>query len=54
MEDNTEFVKIISAIFFQIVFLIGGITFIGMGTNIYVAVGVLFLLLHNNMARDKS
>ena len=54
MEDNTEFVKIISAIFFQLVFLVAGITFIGMGTNIYVAVGVLFLLLYTNMARDKS
>jgi hypothetical protein len=54
MKDNLEVAKIISAIFFQIVFLIGGITFIGMGTNIYVAVGVLFLLLYSNMARDKS
>jgi uncharacterized membrane protein YczE len=54
MDDKTEVVKIIGAMFFQLLCLIAGVTFIGMGTNIYVAMGVLFLLLYSNMARDKS
>jgi hypothetical protein len=54
MDDKTEVVKIIGAMFFQLLCLIAGITFIGMGTNAYVAVGVLCLLLYTNMAKDPS
>ena len=54
MNDNTEVVKIFGAMAMQLICLIAGVTFIGLGTNGYVAVGVLCLLLYNNMARDKS
>ena len=54
MNDNTEVVKILGAMAFQLICLIAGVTFIGIGTNGYVAVGVLCLLLYNNMAKDKS
>jgi uncharacterized membrane protein YczE len=52
MADDTEVVKILGAMAFQLICLVAGITFIGIGTNIYVAVGVLFLLLYRNMAKD--
>jgi len=54
MRDENEVAKILGAMFFQLVCLIAGITFIGMGTNTYVAVGVLCLLLYNNMAKDRD
>jgi len=54
MEDNTEVVKIIGAMLFQLIFLIAGIICIGLGTNAYVAIGVLCLLLYSNMAKDPS
>ena len=54
MADNTEVVKILAAMLFQLVCLVAGITFIGLGTNAYVAVGVLFLLIYSNMAKDKE
>jgi hypothetical protein len=54
MEDNLEVAKVLGAIFFQLVFLVAGIICIGIGTNAYVAVGVLCLLLYTNMAKDPS
>jgi uncharacterized membrane protein YczE len=55
MEDkNLEVVKIIGAMFFQIILLIAGVICIGIGTNAYVATGVLCLLLYSNMAKDQS
>lgn len=54
MKDDKEVIKILSAMFFQLACLIAGITFIGMGTNGYVAVGVLCLVLYSNTARDET
>jgi uncharacterized membrane protein YczE len=54
MKDNLEVAKILGAVAMQLIFLIVGITCIGLGTNIYVAVGVLCLLLYSNMAKDPS
>jgi hypothetical protein len=54
MNDKTEVVKILGAMAMQLIFLIAGVTCIGLGTNAYVAVGVLCLLLYSNMAKDPS
>ena len=54
MKPYEEVVKILGAMLFQLICLVAGITFIWLGTNGYVAVGVLCLLLYSNMARDKS
>jgi hypothetical protein len=54
MKDNTEVVKIVAAMLLQLICLVAGVTFIGLGTNSYVAVGVLCLLIYNNMAKDRE
>jgi uncharacterized membrane protein YczE len=54
MKDNLEVAKVLGAMAMQLVCLIAGIICIGIGTNAYVAVGVLCLLLYTNMAKDPS
>jgi hypothetical protein len=54
MKDNLEVAKVLGAMAMQLVCLVAGITCIGLGTNAYVAVGVLCLLLYSNMAKDPS
>jgi len=54
MQDNTEVIKILGAMAVQLICLVAGIICIGIGTNAYVAVGVLCLLLYSNMAKDPS
>ena len=34
--------------------LIAGITFIGLGTNLYIALGVLFLIMYYNSTRGEK
>ena len=54
MDRDTEVIKILTAMAVQLICLVAGIVCIGLGTNAYVAVGVLCLLLYSNIARDKS
>jgi hypothetical protein len=54
MDDNVEVAKVLGAMAMQLVCLVAGIICIGIGTNAYVAIGVLCLLLYTNMAKDPS
>ena len=52
MNDNYEVAKIIGAMAFQLICLIAGLTFIGIGTNIDVTIGVFCLIIYHNMTKD--
>ena len=51
MDKNTEFLKALGAIAFSLGSLVAGIVCIGLGTNLYVALGVFFLIMYYNSTR---
>ena len=52
MDKNTEFLKALGAIALSLGSLVAGIVFIGLGTNLYISLGVFFLIIYYNSTRD--
>jgi hypothetical protein len=52
MDEKNEFLKALGAIALSLGSLVAGIVFIGLGTNLYVALGVFFLIMYYNSTRD--
>lgn len=53
MNDNDhEVMKALGAVALSLGSLIAGITLIGIGTNIYIALGVFFLIMYHNSTKD--
>ena len=53
MNDNdNEVMKALGAVALSLGSLIAGITLIGIGTNIYIALGVFFLIMYHNSTKE--
>lgn len=51
MDDNKPLIKALCSILLGLGSLVAGITFIGLGTNLYIALGVFFLIIYNNSTK---
>ena len=51
MDKDKTILKVIAEIVISLGSLIAGIVFIGLGTNLYIALGVLFLIMYYNSTR---
>ena len=51
MDKNNEFLKALGAIALSLGSLVAGIVCIGLGTNLYIALGVFFLIMYYNSTR---
>jgi hypothetical protein len=51
MDNNSEFIKALGAMVLSLGSLVAGITLIGLGTNLYIALGVFFLIMYYNSTR---
>jgi hypothetical protein len=51
MDKDKELMKALVAIALSFGSLVAGITFIGLGTNLYIALGVFFLIMYYNSTR---
>ena len=50
-KQDKAFLKVLAEIAISIGSLIAGVVFIGLGTNLYIALGVLFLIMYYNSTR---
>ena len=50
-KDKKTILVVLFEILISLGSLIAGITFIGLGTNLYIALGVLFLIMYYNSTR---
>ena len=51
MDKNDSFAKALAEIFLSLGSLIAGLVFLGLGTNLNIALGVFFLLMYINSTR---
>jgi hypothetical protein len=51
MDNDHEFMKALGAVALSLGTLVAGIVFIGLGTNLYIALGVFFLIMYYNSTR---
>jgi len=52
MNNDDDFLKALGAIALSLISLVAGITLIGIGTNIYIALGVFFLIIYHNSKEE--
>ena len=52
MDADKEALKVIAQILLGLGSLVAGIVFIGLGTNLNIALGVFFLIMYFNSTRD--
>jgi hypothetical protein len=50
-KQDKAILKVIAEIVISLGSLVAGITFIGLGTNLYIALGVFFLIMYYNSTR---
>jgi len=49
---DKDALKLLGALFMSLGSLVAGITFIGLGTNLNIALGVFFLIMYINSTRE--
>jgi hypothetical protein len=52
MNDDKEVAQALLSVAISLGSLIAGVTLIGLGTNIYIALGVFFLIMYHNSSKD--
>lgn len=52
MNNDKELLNALGAIALSLGSLVAGITLIGLGTNLYIALGVFFLILYHNSSKE--
>lgn len=52
MNNNKEVAQALLSVAISLGSLVAGITLIGLGTNIYIALGVFFLIMYHNSSKE--